>query len=802
MIVDSEASATDLLFQACGAGMALVDASGCIALSNEAFARLIGRSVSEVSEIPVSELLHDGSVTGRVDPQSHPSEWRKRFGDTMVRFTSKRLPDGRTALTALPLDFSEEKSGQLEGLKESLSLAMQGGKLGFWTRDFLTGHVEWSPELEEIFGLEPGSFSREESGFFDLVHPDDRAAVALVVEQSIRTGGDYQMEFRFKRADGREGWMDGRGRVVVDEDGKPKFMSGVGIDITDRKLNEQALAASEGRYRDLVDILPAGVCICGADGVIDFFNRGAAEIWGRTPPIPDPTEKYCGSFQLYTLDGQLIAPEDNPVAVALRTGASFRGVEARVVRPDGSSVIAEVNIDAFRDASGDIVGAINVFLNVTRRHEAREELRTLNDAARVLGSTLELPKIYDHLQDLVASVLDCNNLLVSSFDPETEMVSCSYAWMDGSRADPSFFPAVKLAPEGRGMQSTVIRTGEPLLVEDVTEGRKRCVTSVIVNPEGTVSDEPVDDKPATQSLVMVPIILDGAVIGVVQVMSYRLAAYTQTHVRLLQGMVQQMAVAVQNARLYQEAQMEIARRKRLEEELEQRVKDRTHELQAANRELEGFTYNVSHDLRAPLRAIISAAMILLEDHRDQVEPLARNELLRMATAASKMGRLIDDLLQYSRLGRTDIERRTVNLSKMAAESVDTIATRHSREMKANIQPELSTLADPLLLKLALENLIDNSFKYGPSKPGNLWIGKADGDGPETFFIRDDGIGFDPQYSHKIFQPFERLVLDSQYPGTGIGLANVKRIFERHGGKIWAESRPGEGSTFFFSMGAL
>lgn len=350
------------------------------------------------------------------------------------------------------------------------------------------------------------------------------------------------------------------------------------------------------------------------------------------------------------------------------------------------------------------------------------------------------------------------------------------------------------------MQSTVIRTGEPMLINDAEQGRKRCVTSVIVDPDGTVSNEPDKEKGNfTQSLLMVPIFLEGRVVGVVQVSSFRLNAYTESHVRLLSGIVQQLVIAVQNARLYEEVQSELERRQTLEAELELRVADRTKQLEAANRELEGFTYNVSHDMRAPLRAIISAAMILLEDHRDQVEPLARQELQRMATAASKMGRLIDDLLQYSRLGRMEIERRRVDLSALVDDILGSMSARHSRKVDVHVEDGLTVMADPLLLKLAMENLLDNALKYGRSTSGNVSIGKLEGHPTDTFFVRDDGIGFDPQYAPKIFEPFERLVLDSEYPGTGIGLANVKRIIERHGGKIWAESTPGQGATFFFTL---
>lgn len=797
MIVESGLALYDHLFHATEAGLALADAQGQILDANASFANLLGVSLATLKGSSVGDLLPQGTVTGR---KSYPAEWQYQSTSGPVRISIASLHEGRLALTASPVRERAEDRQRLQALEQSLSLAMQGGRLGCWSRDLQTGKVEWTQELEAIFGLEPGTFAKNEAAFFEMVHPDDRPLLAEAVERSINTGSEYQVEFRFHRVDGTEGWMVGRGRTVLDAQGKPLMVAGVGIDITAQKRSEIELAASQSSYRHLVEVMPAAVCTSGPDGIISFYNERAAEIWGRRPLIPDPSEKYCGSFELYTLDGDLIPPEENPVAVCLRTGQSFRGVQARVKRPDGSSVIAEVNIDPFHDEAGNVVGAINVFLDVSQRVEDREELRVLSETARILSSTLDLPEIYDRLQALVASKFDCDNMVVSTFDRETSMLTASYAWMEGTRADVSIFPPMPLAPDGKGMQSTVVRTGEPLLIKDAAEGRKQCTTSVIIEPDGTVTDTVDTEKPFTQSIVMVPIKLKGEVTGVVQIMSNRLAAYTEENVRLLEGMVQQMAAAVQNALLYAEAQREIAERKRLESELEQRVLDRTAELEAANSEMEGFTYSVSHDLRAPLRAIISGAMILLEDHRDQVNPLAREELQRMANASSKMGRLIDDLLQYSRLGRADIALRHIDFSAFARDVADTIATRHPRQLDVEIEDELSCAADPLLLRLALENLVDNAYKYaGKKEDARISIGRELVDGSPAFFVRDNGVGFDPQYAHKIFLPFERLVLETEFPGNGIGLANVKRIFERHGGRIWAKSQPGEGATFYFTL---
>ncbi len=203
-----------------------------------------------------------------------------------------------------------------------------------------------------------------------------------------------------------------------------------------------------------------------------------------------------------------------------------------------------------------------------RLRDQTEELRLLYEAGRLLGRTLDPDVIYDTMHEMISQVMDCDSLIVSSYNPEDNLIRCSYAWIEGRRVDARQFPAIPLAPEGRGMQSKVIRTGEPLIVRDVMEEAKtrRIVHYFHATAEGTMATEPSTGIQATRSTVMVPVKLEERVLGAVQVMSQRQDAYTADHLRLLEALMIQVAAASRNAFLYQQAREEIAERKRVEEE--------------------------------------------------------------------------------------------------------------------------------------------------------------------------------------------------------------------------------------------
>jgi light-regulated signal transduction histidine kinase (bacteriophytochrome) len=247
-------------------------------------------------------------------------------------------------------------------------------------------------------------------------------------------------------------------------------------------------------------------------------------------------------------------------------------------------------------------------------------------------------------------------------------------------------------------------------------------------------------------------------------------------------------------------ELEKERLKATQAELELRVAERTAQLVAANAEMEAFCYSVSHDLRAPLRAIMSTSMILLQDAQGKLGEDEVEQLRRQSSAAKRLGSLIDDLLHLSRLGRKKMDVVDVDLSWLAGEVAADLAQRYNdREIKVNVQSGIRVRADEGLMRILIHNLLDNAFKYSPMG-GEISLTEELVDDQRVFAIRDNGIGFEVKYAKKLFLPFERLVLEKDFPGTGIGLAIVHRIVHRHGGRIWAEGAPGEGSTFLFTLG--
>jgi len=242
----------------------------------------------------------------------------------------------------------------------------------------------------------------------------------------------------------------------------------------------------------------------------------------------------------------------------------------------------------------------------------------------------------------------------------------------------------------------------------------------------------------------------------------------------------------------------------LNRDLEQRVEARTAQLSATNRELDAFAYSVSHDLRAPLRAVDGFSKALLEDCAETLTETGKGYLMRVRKGCQHMGNLIEDLLQLSRLTRRELQPRTVDLSALAQEIAGELQlSAPERGTKFTIEPALSAQGDPTLLRDVLENLLGNAFKFSAKTAQHMvTFGSAQSRGQRAFFVRDNGVGFDMQYASKLFGAFQRLHTKDEFEGSGIGLASVQRIITRHDGQIWAESAPDQGATFFFTLQGL
>jgi light-regulated signal transduction histidine kinase (bacteriophytochrome) len=251
-------------------------------------------------------------------------------------------------------------------------------------------------------------------------------------------------------------------------------------------------------------------------------------------------------------------------------------------------------------------------------------------------------------------------------------------------------------------------------------------------------------------------------------------------------------------------QREIMERSQAEKEVERQrlqLAQSNAELVAANAELESFSYSVSHDLRTPLRTIDGFSHALLEDCADRLDDDGKACLNRIRAATQRMGSLIDDLLDLSRLSRTAMRTQTLNISVLARSIAgDLTKEQPDRQIELRIQDGLTATADPGLIRVALENLLSNAWKFSSKRASALIeFGQAEVNGALVFFVRDDGAGFDPAYADRLFGAFQRLHGMTEFAGTGIGLATVQRIVHRHGGRIWAESAVDRGATFYFTL---
>ena len=241
--------------------------------------------------------------------------------------------------------------------------------------------------------------------------------------------------------------------------------------------------------------------------------------------------------------------------------------------------------------------------------------------------------------------------------------------------------------------------------------------------------------------------------------------------------------------------------KRVNADLERRVAERTRQLESANRELEAFAYAVSHDLRAPLRSMSGFSQILQENAPPGLDDKSRHYLQRIHDASVRMSGLIDDLLNLSRIGRSELTARTISLSQIATEAAAAVRERHpTREVQLEVTPGMEVSADPRLVRIALENLLSNAWKYtSRASQANVSVGTQASEHGPVYFVRDNGVGFDMKYADKLFVPFQRLHPEAEFPGSGIGLVTVQRIIARHGGRVWAEAKPDEGATFYFTL---
>jgi PAS domain S-box-containing protein len=601
---------------------------------------------------------------------------------------------------------------------------------------------------------------------------------------AIRHESGVHDEIINRRKDGRPVLVEATANVVRDRRGTVLGYLAIQRDITERKRAETALRHSEENLRVAQRIGKIG------SWEVDVLNKQTTWSHETYRILGHDASTFKPDSMTYL---NMVHPGDrsrveSEVMATLQQGVSLRS-QHRIVLPDGSIKHVETlgEVEHGRDGTPlRVVGSIQDITENKLFEEALNDklrrLQLLRELGFLFASSLEQPEIIRKVSTFIPQYLGVTRAIIRFVDP-VEPALVTFA------GDPTGKDLPR-QPIGFSISGRCVQENRPVLVND-------CRKTDLIPQEWIEHFQ-------LRSVLAVPIRTSAGVIGVLRIDdSERYGRFTDADVEFASLVADQLAVALENARLYTAARQAELQTERLNAELEQRVHDRTAQLEAVNKELESFSYSVSHDLRAPLRHISGFVELLRERIQDTVDDESLRYLATVSQSAVRLGNLIDELLAFSRIGRTDLRTGRVDLTRLVAEiRRDMDSDTKGRMIEWTVGEIPAVQGDATLLRLVMSNLLSNAVKFSRDRrPARITVGSLSRQplDPVTVFVRDNGAGFDQSYAGKLFGVFQRLHTSEEFEGTGIGLANVRRIIQRHGGSTWAEGELDVGATFYFTL---
>jgi PAS domain S-box-containing protein len=704
--------------------------------------------------------VHRRVLAGEVLRGEHDRLDRSDGSVQWISWEIRPWHDGMGEIAGLVI-FSEEiteRKRAEQGLRDSeekLRLALDGARLGTWEWDLKTERLAGSPLSFALFGL-PADTDFNFGMFLSLIHPDDRARVDEAMKRTLTEHSEYNVEYRVVWPDGAERWIAAKGRAYQNDAGENFRVGGILFDVTERRQALAALRESEERFQAMANGIPQLAHMAGADGAFSWYNQRWYEYTGTTP------EQMEGWGWRSVIDRAMLPKVMERWQASIATGEPF-DMEFPLRGADGTFRTFLNRVMPLKDSEGRVVRWFGTNTDISEHEEAQELLAAQAQELSISREALEAQTRMFKL------VLDSMGEGLIAADREGHFL----IWNDSAKKlmgrDASDLPTEKWTPYYQVFLSDGVTPCPPdrLPLVRALHGESVQVEMMVQQPgraEGVfleVSARPLKDDHGNL----------GGGVAVLRDITERKAAERQIQT--------------------------------LNQSLEGRVIERTAELKVANKELEAFTYSVSHDLRAPIRHISGFAKILVEKFRSSLPAEAHEHLQLIVQAAHRMGQMVDEMLKLARLGRQTLEVEVTGLSSLVEDVVTLLAPEiEGRKVEWKIDELPFVECDPILIRQVFQNLISNALKYSrPRSPAVIEIGQAEKEGERVIFVKDNGVGFDMKYSDKLFGVFHRLHLAEEFEGTGIGLATVERIIKKHGGRVWAEAELDRGATFFFTLSA-
>lgn len=633
----------------------------------------------------------------------------------------------------------EDKEKQIKNAEEKLRLALEATNDGLWEWYPKENIVIWNSRSYTMLGYEPDEFNMNYEKWLELLNPEDRDKVNADMFEQINTKDKkFSIEFRYLTKDKSWKWINGRGKVIKqDANGNPEYIIGTHTDITERKEAEDALRKSEERYRKVIETSNEGIILQDDNFVTHTLNPAAEKIFGiKAEKIINKTS-FEEKWQTFDEKNNFVPTEKHPSSITLLTGKPCRNSILKIVRSDKSFSWININTNPiFSENKEKPTSVVITFSDITQRKQTEEALKNLASQWQITFNAIGDGVC---LIDKNQVILRCNRAMSEMFNQNQMEIIGKKCYMVVHNEKLPF---------------------ENCPVNKMVNTKKRSTLEININPKWfEIIVDPLFDE-------------ENEIIGAVHIVR-----------------------DITNQKKYE---TEI---KELNTNLENKVEDKTKELKQANKELESFAYSVSHDLRSPLRAISGFSKILEQEYNQFLDDEGKRIVKIIGDNTKKMSNLIDDLLAFSRFGRYEMKMNVINTTSLVKSITEDIGySIQSKKTKFIINQLPDIKGDQTMIYQVWYNIISNAVKFSSKveKPEIIIDSKIE-NSYALFSVKDNGVGFDMKYSHKLFGVFQRLHTEGDFEGTGVGLAIVQRIVNRHGGRIWASSEEGKGATFYFML---